>query len=211
MIALVDYGMGNLRSVANAFAAIGRPVRVTDDPDDLRRADGIVLPGVGAFADGMRNLEQRGLLGALAEAVQGRGVPYLGICLGMQFLAEKSFEWGAHPGLGWVPGVVRRIEPTDRRVKVPHIGWNALTLTRPGRLYEGLDEPPVYYFVHGYHLAVAAEAAGVVTATCEHGETLVASVEQGHVFGVQFHPEKSQRVGLRLLENFARVIEARRA
>ena len=205
MIALVDYGMGNLRSVINAFELIGKSVEVVSDPAGLRRADGIIVPGVGAFADGMRNLERLRLIDPLVEEVRGRGKPYLGICLGMQFLAEKSFEWGAHPGLGWIPGVVKRIEPPDRRFKVPHIGWNDLTITRPGRLYEGLDEAPVYYFVHSYYFAVNTEANDSVTATCNHGETMPASVEAGNIFGVQYHPEKSQRVGLRVLENFARL------
>jgi imidazole glycerol phosphate synthase glutamine amidotransferase subunit len=136
--------------------------------------------------------------------------PYLGICLGMQFLAEKSTEWGGYRGLGWIPGVVQRLEPAERTYKVPHIGWNELEFPRPSALYADLEEPPVYYFVHSYHFVPAPEATATVTATCGHGETVIASVERGNIFGVQFHPEKSQRVGLQLLRNFAeRIVPAR--
>lgn len=209
MIAIVDYGMGNLRSVANALEAIGQPAILTDRADDLRRADAIVLPGVGAFCDGMANLERSGLIGVLTEEVREGGKPYLGICLGMQFLAEYGAEGAGGRGLGWVPGTVRRLQPGDRRFKVPHIGWNDLEIVRDGVLYADLPEAPVYYFVHGYHLVVSPEAQAAVTATCWHGESVVASIEQGNILGVQFHPEKSQRAGLRLLENFAKLVLAR--
>jgi glutamine amidotransferase len=203
VIAVIDYGMGNLRSVMNAFAEIEQPATLTRSAEDLRRARAIVLPGVGAFGDGMRNLERLGVIDTLTEEVLGKGKPYLGICLGMQFLAEKSAEWGGYRGLGWIPGMVQRLEPADRTYKVPHIGWNELEFPRPSALYADLEEPPVYYFVHSFHFVPAPEAAGTVTAVCHHGETVTASVERGNVFGVQFHPEKSQRVGLRLLRNFA--------
>ncbi len=203
MIAVIDYGMGNLRSVMNAFAEIGQPAVLTRSAEDLRAARAIVLPGVGAFGDGMRNLERLGVIDALTEEVVGRGKPYLGICLGMQFLAEKSTEWGGYRGLGWISGVVRRLQPAERRYKVPHIGWNDLHFPRASVLYADLEEPPVYYFVHSFHFVPAPEAAASVTATCQHGETVIASVERDNIFGVQFHPEKSQRVGLRLLRNFA--------
>jgi glutamine amidotransferase len=203
MIAVIDYGMGNLRSVLNAFEAIGHPATLTRSGEDLRRAHAIVLPGVGAFGDGMRNLEALGIVPTLTEEVRVKGKPYLGICLGMQFLASRSLEWGGYPGLGWIPGVVQRLEPAEREAKVPHIGWNELRFPRESVLYAELEEPPVYYFVHSYHFVPATESAQTVTATCWHGETVTASVESGNVYGVQFHPEKSQRVGLRLLRNFA--------
>jgi glutamine amidotransferase len=206
VIALIDYGMGNLRSVLNAFEAIGHPATLVRTADELRRARAIVLPGVGAFGDGMRNLEALGIVPALTEEVRDKGKPYLGICLGMQFLAEKSAEWGGYHGLGWIPGVVQRLDPDDRRYKVPHIGWNDLQFPRPSALYADLAEPPVYYFVHSYHFVPAPEAAATVTATCWHGEALTASVEQGNIYGVQFHPEKSQQVGLQLLRNFVAAI-----
>jgi glutamine amidotransferase len=208
MIAIVDYGMGNLRSVVNAFEAIGQPAIVTSRADDVRAADAIVVPGVGAFHDGMRNLERTGLIEVLTEEVRERGKPFLGICLGMQFLAEYGDEGAGGAGLGWIRGTVRRLAPAERRFKVPHIGWNDVQLVREGVLYGGLGEAPVYYFVHGYHLEVAPEAAAAVTATCWHGETVVASVEQSNILGVQFHPEKSQRAGLRLLENFCSMVPA---
>lgn len=209
MIAVIDYGMGNLRSVMNAFAEIGHSAILTRSAEDLRRARAIVLPGVGAFGDGMRNLERLGVIDTLTDEVVGKGKPYLGICLGMQFLAEKSTEWGGYRGLGWIPGVVQRLEPAERTYKVPHIGWNELEFPRPSALYADLEEPPVYYFVHSFHFVPAPEAAATVTATCGHGETVTASVERGNIFGVQFHPEKSQRVGLRLLRNFAeRIVQA---
>ena len=209
MIAVIDYGMGNLRSVMNAFAEIGQPATLTRTAEDLRQARAIVLPGVGAFGDGMRNLERLGVIDALTDEVLGKGKPYLGICLGMQFLAEKSAEWGGYRGLGWIPGVVQRLDPAGRTCKVPHIGWNELEFPRPSALYADLEEPPVYYFVHSFHFVPAPEAASTVTATCGHGETVTASVERGNIYGVQFHPEKSQRVGLRLLRNFAeRIVSA---
>lgn len=209
MIAIVDYGMGNLRSVANALEAIGQEAILTDRAEDLRRADAIVLPGVGAFCDGMANLERSGLIGVLTEEVRDGGKPYLGICLGMQFLAEYGAEGAGSPGLGWLPGTVQRLQPNDRRFKVPHIGWNDLDIVRDGVLYADLPEAPVYYFVHGYHLVLSPEAKAVVTATCWHGESVVASIEHGNILGVQFHPEKSQRAGLRVLENFAKLVPAR--
>ncbi len=208
MIAIVDYGMGNLRSVVNAFEAINQPAIVTSRAEDVHAADAVVVPGVGAFHDGMRNLQRTGLIDVLNEEVRERGKPFLGICLGMQFLAEYGDEGAGGAGLGWIRGTVRRLAPAERRFKVPHIGWNDVEIAREGVLYGGLVDPPVYYFVHSYQLDVAPEAASVVTSTCWHGETVVASVEQGNVLGVQFHPEKSQRAGLRLLENFCSMVPA---
>jgi glutamine amidotransferase len=204
VITVVDYGASNLRSVVNALESLKRRVRVTDEPSALREAAAIILPGVGAFGDGMDGLRKRDLVEALGEEVRGRRTPYLGICLGMQFLAREGWENGTHAGLDWLPGVVRRIEPADPAVKVPHIGWNDLTIERPGILFEGLDEAPVFYFVHGYYFEPDPAARDAVTATAWHGVAMAASVERDNVFGVQFHPEKSQRAGLRVLENFLR-------
>ncbi|MBI3087386.1 MAG: imidazole glycerol phosphate synthase subunit HisH [Candidatus Omnitrophica bacterium] len=202
MIAIVDYGMGNLKSVANAFEAIGSPARLVTRPEELREAAAIVVPGVGAFGDGMRNLRARGFVEALEEEVRRKGKPYLGICLGMQFLADVSFEHGEHAGLGWIRGAVKRLEPDDRRFKVPHMGWNDLRLIRDSALFADLPGEPVFYFVHSYHVEVAPEEAGAVTATCWHGADVTAAVQKEQIFGVQFHPEKSQQVGLHLLKNF---------
>ena len=140
MIAVIDYGAGNLRSVLNAFEAIGREARVVDDPAGLAKASAIVLPGVGAFGDGMARLRRLGLVEALNEQVLNHKKPYLGICLGLQFLAHESFEHGSHEGLGWIGGTVQRIGPQDGRYRVPHIGWNAVQIERSSALFDGLDE-----------------------------------------------------------------------
>ncbi len=205
MISVVDFDAGNLRSVVNAFEAIGQCVHVTEDPRDLRRADAVVLPGVGAFQR-IRHLEELGFVEALREEVLGRGKPYLGICLGMQFLGNEGLEGGVHKGLGWIGGVVRRIEPTDRRFRVPHIGWNAVHVERESPLFAGLGPEPVFYFVHSYYLDVDEAAAEDIVATCRHGTSVTAAVQRSNIFGVQFHPEKSQQNGLRLLENFVALI-----
>jgi len=206
MIAVVDYGVGNLRSVANALAAIGCPARITGDAADLRAAAAIVLPGVGAFGDGIRNLRERGLVEPLAEEVLGRGKPFLGICLGLQLLARASVEFGPHDGLGWIDAEVREIVPEAEGFKVPHMGWNDVRVLRETPLFAGLGDAPVFYFVHGYHVVVSDASAGVVGSTCWHGLDMVASVQRGNVLGVQFHPEKSQTAGLALLRNFAALI-----
>jgi glutamine amidotransferase len=202
MITIVDYGAGNLRSVANAFDAIGCKTRVTRDPDDLATASAIVLPGVGAFGDGIDALRGLGLVEALREEVVERGKPYLGICLGLQFLADESEEHGRQVGLGWLKGAVRRIEPADPTYRVPHIGWNPLRIDGDDPLLADLGASPVMYFVHSYHFVPDAGSRGAVTSTCSHGETIVASVHRDNIHAVQFHPEKSQGAGLKLLENF---------
>ena len=201
MIAIVDYGMGNLRSVLNAFEAIGADARLTARPEDLREASAVVVPGVGAFCDGMANLRSGALVDALEEEVIVRRKPYLGICLGLQFLAREGLEHESTPGLGWVGGVVRRIEASEPGIKVPHMGWHGAQIDRPSILFKDMAEP-VFYFVHSYHLAVDEDAADTVVASCWHGERLIAAVERDNVFAVQFHPEKSQECGLQLLRNF---------
>jgi len=201
MITVIDYGAGNLRSVVNALEFLGRAVAIASTPEPLARARAIILPGVGAFADGMEGLRKRDLVEPLTDAVLGRGVPFLGICLGLQLLAREGLEHGRHDGLGWIPGVVRRIEAADARIKVPHVGWNDVEIRRRGVLLEGVDRP-VFYFLHGYYLEPDPGAADVVTSTCAHGVTFAATVEHDNVFATQFHPEKSQRAGLALIENF---------
>jgi glutamine amidotransferase len=200
VIAIVDYGMGNLKSVANAFEALGRRCVVTADPADLRGADAIVLPGVGAFGDGIANLNAARLAEVLTEEVTAKGKPFLGICLGMQLLATRGEEFGSHTGLGWIGGCVRRLEPREAHCKVPHMGWNSVRIHHGDPLYEGLGSEPVFYFVHSYHFE--AQDKDVVSATCWHGQEVTASLHQRNVFAVQYHPEKSQRAGLKVLENF---------
>jgi glutamine amidotransferase len=197
-IALIDYGAGNLHSVHNALVKAGaRDVAITADPDVVAKADRIVLPGVGAFRacrDALVGIS--GMVDALNAAVHERAVPFLGVCVGMQLLADAGEEFGRHEGLGWIPGTVKLIVPTDARVKVPHMGWNDVQLAAPHALLESGEA----YFLHSYHFDAANPAD--VAATTGHGGPLVAAVARGTVIGVQFHPEKSQRYGLSFLARF---------
>ena len=203
MIVVVDYGMGNVRSVVNALAAAGADAKVSSRVEDLRAAERIVLPGVGAFGDCMRNLRASGLVAPLEEEVLGsRRKPFLGICVGMQLLAREGLENGVHAGLGWFPGVVTRFTVEDKGLKVPHVGWNEVVSMRPGALLHGVKDRSTFYFVHSYHFV--CEELGAVTAACDYGAPFTAAVERGNVFGTQFHPEKSQDNGQRLLQNFLR-------
>lgn len=206
MIAVVDYGAGNLRSVANAFETIGNKITVVKDPDKLARASAIVLPGVGAFGDSMAAIRRQKLVEPLEELVFGQKLPYLGICLGMQFLAEESLEKGRHRGLGWIRGKVELMSPNNGNFRIPHMGWNDISYRETCPLFEGLGEKPVFYFVHSYHLVVTEDEADCVTASCWHGLTVTAAVQKDNIFGVQFHPEKSQENGLKVLENFIKSI-----
>ncbi len=202
MIAIVDYGIGNLFSLRSSFAAIGKEAQVTVDPAVLRSADRIILPGVGAFADAARKLAESGLQETVLEEARG-GKPMLGICLGMQLLFDKSYEFGEYKGLGLIPGVVRPIRdviPAD--YKIPHIGWNALRFHNPSPLFRYIKEGDAVYFVHSYY---AADCEEYVTATAEYGAELTAAVQRGNVYGTQFHPEKSGSVGLAILRAFAEV------
>lgn len=196
-IAIVDYGMGNLYSVGKAFIRLGVAAAATSDASAIRRADKIVLPGVGAFGDCMRNLEACGLVEVIREVVAA-GKPFLGICLGMQLLFEGSEEDPGVPGLGILPGLVRRIDAPG--MKVPQMGWNSLELTGESPLFAGLPAPAYVYFVHSYH-AVPADGK-VVTAVTQYGGQVTAAVGRGNLQAVQFHPEKSGTVGLKILENF---------
>ena len=197
LIAIVDYGMGNLFSVEKAFAHLGAGVVVTSEARRVAAADKVVLPGVGAFGDCMRNLKARGLVAVLRESAAA-GKPFLGICLGLQALFEGSEESPEAEGLGIFKGTVRRIEAPG--LKVPHMGWNSLTPGAPSPLFEGLQESPYVYFVHSYH--AVPEDGALVTARTEYGGALTAAVGRGAVQAVQFHPEKSGDVGLAILRNF---------
>jgi len=196
-VALIDYGAGNLHSVHNALKAAGAAdTAVTDDPALVRRADRIVLPGVGAFAACMNGLAAiPGMIDALEARVLGDKVPFLGICVGMQLLAERGLEHGTHQGLGWIAGEVRAMQPTSE-IKVPHMGWNDVTPSDGAPL---IDQGEAY-FLHSYHF-IAAEA-GDVAAVTDHGGPVTAAVARGNILGVQFHPEKSQAYGLGLLRRF---------
>ncbi len=200
-IALVDYGAGNLHSVHNALKAAGaNGVQVTADPAVVRAADRIVLPGVGSFgacAKGLRAID--GMVDALEERVRGGGVPFLGICVGMQLLATRGLEHGVTKGLDWIAGEVRKIEVTDPKVKVPHMGWNDVALSLHNRDSTLLEEGEAY-FLHSYHFA--PDEAHDIAAMTDHGGGLVAAVARDNIVGVQFHPEKSQAFGLALLGRF---------
>jgi glutamine amidotransferase len=196
-IAVVDSGSGNLRSVEKALVAAGGEPVVTADPDRVRAADRVVVPGQGAFADCMRNLAARGLDAAIRESIRA-GRPYLGICLGLQVLFEDSEEHGPVAGLGILPGHVVRLRP--QALKVPHIGWNQVAARRPEPLMAGIPEQGSFYFVHSY-VAVPADPS-LIALACDYGGPFAAAVRRDNLFACQFHPEKSQRHGLRLLANF---------
>jgi glutamine amidotransferase len=201
MITIVDYGVGNLRSVQKALERVGATAIVSGEPADLDAAQGVVLPGVGAFGDGMDSLRARGLIEPLLRQVE-EGKPLLGICLGMQLLFEESEEMGRHPGLGLLPGRVVRFPAGE--LKVPHVGWNRLD-TPKGDLLAGITDGAYAYFVHSYYV-VPENTAGVL-ATTEYGVEFASVVGRERLWGAQFHPEKSQEIGLRLLKNYAGLVE----
>jgi imidazole glycerol-phosphate synthase subunit HisH len=199
MIAVVDVCSGNLRSVERALAHVGADVVVTRDPDVVRRADKIVVPGQGAFGVFMQGLTSRGLADALREAITG-GRPYLGICLGLQVLFDDSEEQAGCLGLGLIPGRVLRLRPTDPRLKVPHIGWNQIAIRRADPVLSGIPDGAHLYFVHSYH--VVPSDPDLVTVSSDHGIPIAAAIRRDNIFACQFHPEKSQALGLHLLRNF---------
>jgi imidazole glycerol-phosphate synthase subunit HisH len=205
MIAIIDYGMGNLRSVQKAFEKIGATAKVTSQPADILLADHVVLPGVGAMAPAMQKLDQAGLTDVIRTVVSKKK-PFLGICLGLQLLFDRSCEGGATAGLGIIPGSVERFSsgPDGRTGKVPHMGWNQLKIQPAGRqMCQGIADGENVYFCHSYF--VVPEEPNVAAALTDYGKPYVSAVARGNLWGVQFHPEKSQMAGLRLLENFAKL------
>lgn len=197
-IGIVSYGMGNIMSVQNAFAALGAKVFVAEKPAQLGEATHIALPGVGAFGTGIQNLRDTGFADALEKEILGKGKPFIGICLGMQLLATTGLEQGHHAGLNWVPGVVVRLP--QGHLRVPLVGWCDVKVVHPAGLFDGCSSEPVFYFVHSYHFIPDSEE--VVTSTCEYGIDFVSSIQKNNIFGTQFHPEKSHKAGLTLLKNF---------
>ena len=203
MIAIIDYDAGNLKSVYKALQFLGKEACVTRDAKEILRADKVILPGVGSFGDAMGRLNEYDLVPVIRE-VTAQKKPFLGICLGLQLLFERSEESPGVAGLGILPGEILRIPETEG-LKVPHIGWNSLMFDHPGRLFAGLKEETYVYFVHSYYLK--AREAGIVTASTEYGVHIHASVEKDNVFACQFHPEKSSRAGLQILKNFTELGE----
>jgi imidazole glycerol-phosphate synthase subunit HisH len=206
VIAIIDYGMGNLRSVQKAFERLGADAQIVSSAEQIERASKVVLPGVGAFADAMAHLREQGLVKPVLDAIASRR-PFLGICLGLQLLFDVSYEDGEYTGLGVIPGKVVRFNftgmPAAEGLKIPHMGWNQLRWDTPCPLLAGLDSGTHFYFVHSYH--VQPVGADVRVARSDYGKDFVAMIWRDNLFATQFHPEKSQKNGLKILENFARL------
>lgn len=198
MIAIIDYDAGNIKSVEKAIAYLGEQVIVTRDREKILHSDKVILPGVGAFGDAMAKLEEYQLIPVIHEVIE-KGIPFLGICLGMQLLFSSSEETEGVPGLGILPGKIKRF-PEQEGLKIPHMGWNDIKVRGDSRLFQGLPEESYVYFVHSFYLE--AEEEEVVAATAEYGIPFHAAVEKGNLFACQFHPEKSAEVGLKILDNF---------
>ena len=203
MIAVLDYDAGNIKSVEKALNYLGEEEKITRDREEILSADGVILPGVGAFGDAMEKLHQYGLVKVIREVAE-REIPFLGICLGLQLMFESSEETPGVEGLHLLDGRIRRI-PAAPGLKIPHIGWNDLTFPNEGRLFRGVDEHAYVYFVHSYYLEAADPS--VVTATTEYGTLIHASVEKNNIFACQFHPEKSSRIGMKILQNFIEITQ----
>lgn len=197
-VCILDYGCGNVKSVYNLVSTLDAEVTVSNAPQAIADASHLVLPGVGAFGRSMDRIRELLPMADLQSAVQRQGKPFLGICVGMQVLAVTGREFGEHPGLGWVPGEVRQLETAG--MPLPHVGWNNIRIESPTPLLEGLGESPDFYFVHSF--ALRTDAPGLIAATAEYGQRFPAVIAQGNLYGVQFHPEKSQRPGIRLFKNF---------
>lgn len=196
MIAIIDYGMGNLRSVQKGFEKVGFEASVTTDPEQVRKADKVVLPGVGAFGDAMANLRDAGMIGVIRETVEA-GKPFLGICLGLHLLFDSSDEFGFHEGLKIIPGQVKLLPPG---LKVPHMGWNQIEIRRETPILKDIPEDSSFYFVHSFYVQPEDPAATI--ALTEYGIKFTSIAGTGNVFGIQFHPEKSSTLGLKILKNF---------
>lgn len=203
MIAIIDYGMGNLRSVQKSFEKVGYQAKITDKKEELLDAVGVVLPGVGAFKDAMNNLQELDLIDTIYQVVE-EGKPFLGICLGFQLLFSESDEFGHTKGLDIVSGSVKKF-PDTLGLKIPHMGWNQLNLKQDNRIYDGLADGEFQYFVHSYY--VETEDEEVIGATSDYGIEFVASIAKDNVYGAQFHPEKSSDKGLQILKNFGKIVE----
>lgn len=198
-IVIIDYNMGNLSSVANALEFIGHKPIISNKKEDLEKADYIILPGVGAFGKGMENLEKLNLIEILHEQIIVKKKPFLGICIGMQLLAEEGEEGGLHKGLGWVKGTVKKLNPSNKKLKIPHIGWNDVSFKKDSPLLKELEKTQTFYFVNSYHLVPTED---ITLGTSDYGGEFVTVIQKENIFATQFHPEKSHKAGLQILKNF---------
>lgn len=203
MIAIIDYRAGNIKSVENAFNSIDQKTIVTNKENDIKNSSAIVIPGVGAFGYAIQSLRDLNLIDVLNEQILIKKKPYLGICLGLQFLADVGYENGRFAGLGWISGTVDKLKRLNENHRIPHIGWNNVEIKLKDPLFEGIDDNTDFYFVHSYVLKCDEN---IVSSICIHGYRFVASIHKDNIFAVQFHPEKSQKAGLKLLKNFCKVI-----
>lgn len=205
MILIINYGMGNLHSVLKAFEAIGEEAVISNQADDIQKADALVLPGVGAFGKGMENLRQLGLIEVLGQEVMVKKKPLLGICLGMQLLAKESEEFGIHQGLGWIDARIKKFR-FGEPLRIPHVGWNSIFIKKENcHLFKNIKKEADFYFVHSYFMECQNKEE--VVAECDYGGLFAAAVQRDNIFGLQFHPEKSQNAGLRVLANFTEYIK----
>jgi len=206
MIAIIDYGMGNLRSVEKGFLKVSANVRVTNKPEDVLQADGVVLPGVGAFRDCMGELTNLNLINAVVDSIQ-KGKPYLGICLGLQVLFSESDEFGTCSGLDILKGKVLRFDLENKELKIPQMGWNQLNMKNKNPLFDGIPDKSYFYFVHSYY--VSPDDNSVIATTTDYGIEFTSSIWKDNIFAVQFHPEKSQALGLQVLKNFRNIVNGK--
>ena len=200
MMVIVDYGMGNVQSVKNALEFLGYEALISRKEEDIRNAEKLILPGVGAFIDGMKNLEIFNLKEILYDEVINKKKPLLGICLGMQLLAQDSEEGGYYKGLGWIYGNVKQLKIKLKESKIPHVGWNNIKIQREDALLKGIPDDSDFYFIHSYHVVPIDKT--MITSTCDYGAEFVSTMSKDNIFATQFHPEKSQDKGLKILENF---------
>ena len=202
-VVILDYGCGNVRSVFNAFRTLKCDVKITNECQNIQDATHIILPGVGAFAECKTGLYNFNLVELLQKEVIEKGKPFLGICVGMQALATLGKEFGEHQGLDWITGVVDKIDTAESKLRLPHIGWNELSIIKSNPLFEGIEPGTTFYFVHSFQFRPKDDS--VISSFCDYGVQVTASVQRDNIFGVQFHPEKSQSAGIRLLKNFTRI------
>ena len=200
MIGIIDYGLGNLTSVAGAISKVGFEPLITNDVNELARMDKLILPGVGAFGDGMNNLRSKGLIEPLSNLVLKQKKPFLGICLGFQLIAKTSDEFGKHNGLGWIDADIKRITPLDHTLRIPHVGWNEVYQLGDSILFDNIPNEGLFYFVHSHQMELSD--TDIVIGECNYGERFVSVIQSGNIYATQFHPEKSQLHGLILLKNF---------